>query len=66
MNAGVEGPIVVGQIRKAKEETFGFDVQREYVDLLKAGIIDPVKVVRTALQDAASVITTSRRKRRAS
>jgi chaperonin GroEL len=55
-NAGVEGSIVVGKIRESKEETFGFDAQTEqYVDLLKAGIIDPVKVVRTALQDAASV-----------
>jgi chaperonin GroEL len=55
-NAGVEGSIVVGKIRESKEETFGFNAQtEEYVDLLKAGIIDPVKVVRTALQDAASV-----------
>jgi chaperonin GroEL len=55
-NAGVEGSIVVGKIRDSKEETFGFDAQtEEYGDLLKAGIIDPVKVVRIALQDAASV-----------
>ncbi|MBL8548527.1 MAG: chaperonin GroEL [Hyphomonadaceae bacterium] len=55
-NAGVEGSIVVGKIRESKEDSFGFNAQtEEYVDLLKAGIIDPVKVVRTALQDAASV-----------
>jgi chaperonin GroEL len=55
-NAGVEGSIVVGKLRDSKEETFGFNAQtEEYVDMLKAGIIDPVKVVRIALQDAASV-----------
>jgi len=55
-NAGVEGSIVVGKLRESKDENFGFNAQtEEYVDMLKAGIIDPVKVVRTALQDAASV-----------
>ena len=55
-NAGVEGSIVVGRIRDSKDETFGFNAQtEEYVDMVKAGIIDPTKVVRTALQDAASV-----------
>jgi len=55
-NAGVEGSIVVGKLRESKDENFGFDAQTEhYVDMIKAGIIDPVKVVRTALQDAASV-----------
>ncbi|HWV44270.1 chaperonin GroEL [Pseudorhodoplanes sp.] len=55
-NAGVEGSIVVGKILDNKVETFGFDAQNEdYVDLVEKGIIDPVKVVRTALQDAASV-----------
>ncbi|QGZ94289.1 chaperonin GroEL [Terricaulis silvestris] len=55
-NAGVEGSIVVGKLRESKDENYGFDAQNEeYVDMLKAGIIDPVKVVRTALQDAASV-----------
>ncbi|MGE0663453.1 MAG: chaperonin GroEL [Hyphomonadaceae bacterium] len=55
-NAGVEGSIVVGKLRESKDETFGFNAQtEEYVDMLKAGIIDPVKVVRVALQDAASV-----------
>ena len=55
-NAGVEGSIVVGRIRDSKDEKFGFNAQtEEYVDMFAAGIIDPVKVVRTALQDAASV-----------
>src|SRR5512134_1165941 len=55
-NAGVEGSIVVGKILENKSETFGFDAQTEqYVDMVEKGIIDPVKVVRTALQDAASV-----------
>jgi chaperonin GroEL len=55
-NAGVEGSIVVGKLRESKDDNFGFNAQtEEYVDLIKAGIIDPVKVVRTALQDAASV-----------
>src|SRR3954467_5980641 len=55
-NAGVEGSIVVGKIMDNKSETFGFDAQKEeYVDMVDAGIIDPAKVVRTALQDAASI-----------
>src|SRR5690606_33313377 len=55
-NAGVEGSIVVGKIVENKSETFGFDAQNEeYVDLVAKGIIDPTKVVRTALQDASSV-----------
>jgi chaperonin GroEL len=55
-NAGAEGSIVVGKILENKSETFGFDAQtEEYVDLVDKGIIDPTKVVRTALQDAASV-----------
>jgi chaperonin GroEL len=55
-NAGVEGSIVVGKILDEKSETFGFDAQNEtYVDMIAKGIIDPAKVVRTALQDAASV-----------
>jgi chaperonin GroEL len=55
-NAGVEGSIVVGKILENKTETFGFDAQtEEYVDMVAKGIIDPAKVVRTALQDAASV-----------
>ncbi len=55
-NSGVEGSIVVGKITDNKSETFGFDAQtEEYVDMLQAGIVDPAKVVRAALQDAASV-----------
>jgi chaperonin GroEL len=55
-NSGVEGSIVVGKIMESKSETFGFDAQTEtYVDLVEKGIIDPAKVVRRALQDAASV-----------
>src|ERR1051326_1411163 len=55
-NSGVEGSIVVGKILENKSETFGFDAQKEeYVDLVDTGIIDPAKVVRAALQDAASV-----------
>jgi len=55
-NAGVEGSIVVNKILESKSETFGFDAQtEEYVDMLDKGIVDPAKVVRAALQDAASV-----------
>ncbi len=55
-NAGVEGSIVVGKVMENKSATFGFNAQtEEYVDLVAAGVIDPAKVVRTALQDAASV-----------
>jgi chaperonin GroEL len=55
-NAGVEGSIVVGRIMDEKSETFGFDAQNEtYVDMIDKGIVDPAKVVRAALQDAASV-----------
>jgi chaperonin GroEL len=55
-NSGAEGSIVVGKIMDNKSETFGFDAQSEsYVDMIDKGIIDPAKVVRTALQDAASV-----------
>jgi chaperonin GroEL len=55
-NSGVEGSIVVGKINDNDSPTFGFDAQtEEYVDMLQAGIVDPAKVVRAALQDAASV-----------
>ena len=55
-NAGVEGSIVVGKVLAEKSQTYGFDAQTEqYVDMLEAGIVDPAKVVRVALQDAASV-----------
>ena len=55
-NAGVEGSIVVGKVMENASATFGFNAQtEEYVDMVQAGVIDPAKVVRTALQDAASV-----------
>ena len=55
-NAGVEGSIVVGKVLENKSATFGFNAQtEEYVDMFEAGIVDPMKVVRTALQNAASV-----------
>jgi chaperonin GroEL len=55
-NSGVEGSIVVGKIMDNKSETYGFDAQtEEYVDMVEKGIIDPAKVVRAALQDAASI-----------
>ena len=55
-NSGVEGSIVVGKVMANKSQTYGFNAQtEEYVDMLSAGIVDPAKVVRVALQDAASV-----------
>lgn len=55
-NAGDEGSIVVGKIMDSKSETFGYNAQTgEYGDMIEMGIIDPMKVVRSALQDAASV-----------
>ena len=56
INAGVDASVVVGKVLENKDNNFGFNAQTgEYVDMLKEGIIDPTKVVRTALQDAASV-----------
>jgi chaperonin GroEL len=55
-NAGVEGSVVVEKVRGSKDINYGFDAQsEEYVDMMKAGIIDPTKVTRTALQNASSV-----------
>ncbi|TWG53171.1 chaperonin GroEL [Aminobacter sp. J44] len=55
-NAGVEGSIVVGKLTDGKDRNQGFDAQTEtYVDMIRAGIVDPAKVVRTALQDAGSI-----------
>jgi chaperonin GroEL len=55
-NAGADGAIIVGKLLEQKNANFGFDAQSgEYVDMMKEGIIDPTKVVRLALQDAASV-----------
>ena len=54
-NAGEDGAVIVGKLLESKNTSWGFDAQSgEYTDLIKAGIIDPTKVVRTALQDAAS------------
>ncbi len=55
-NAGDDGSVIVGKLLESKDTNFGYDAQKgEYVNMIKAGIIDPTKVVRTALQDAASV-----------
>ena len=55
-NAGVDGSVVVGKLLESNKPSTGYDAQSEqYVDMFKEGIIDPVKVVRTALQDAASI-----------
>ncbi|QIB35033.1 chaperonin GroEL [Ancylobacter pratisalsi] len=55
-NSGVEGSIVVGKVQESKDQNFGFNAQSEqYVDMIASGIVDPAKVVRTALQDAASI-----------
>jgi chaperonin GroEL len=56
VNAGIDGSIVVGKLTDQGDANWGFDAQRgEYADLVQAGVIDPAKVVRIALQDAASV-----------
>ena len=55
-NAGVDGAVVAGKVRESSDKAFGFNAQtEEYGDLFKFGVIDPAKVVRTALEDAASV-----------
>ena len=55
-NAGVDGAVVAGKIRESRRPSFGFNAQtEEYGDMFKFGVIDPAKVVRTALQDAASI-----------
>lgn len=56
VNAGVDGSIVIGKLLESKDTNYGFNAQTgEYTDLVKAGIVDPTKVVRIALQDAASI-----------
>jgi chaperonin GroEL len=56
LNAGHEGAVVVGRVRESKDDNFGFDAETgEYGDMVKAGIIDPAKVTRLALQNAASI-----------
>jgi chaperonin GroEL len=55
-NAGHEGAVVVGRVRESKDDNFGFDAESgDYGDMVKAGIIDPAKVTRLALQNAASI-----------
>ena len=55
-NAGFEGAVVIGKVRESKDENYGFNADSgEYVDLVKAGVIDPAKVTRLALQNAASI-----------
>jgi chaperonin GroEL len=55
-NAGVDGAVVAGKVRESTDPTFGFNAQtEEYGDMFKFGVIDPAKVVRTALEDAASI-----------
>jgi chaperonin GroEL len=55
-NAGHEGAVVVGKVRESKDDNFGFNAETgEYSDLVKAGVIDPAKVTRLALQNAASI-----------
>ncbi|MGC1427666.1 MAG: chaperonin GroEL [Albidovulum sp.] len=55
-NAGVDGAVVAGKVRESDDKTFGFNAQtEEYGDMFKFGVIDPAKVVRIALEDAASI-----------
>ena len=57
-NAGHEGAVVVGRVRDSKDENFGFNAETgEFGDLVKAGVIDPAKVTRLALQNAASIVS---------
>jgi chaperonin GroEL len=56
-NAGQEGAIIVGRVRDSKDENFGYNAETgEFGDLIKAGVIDPAKVTRLALQNAASIV----------
>jgi chaperonin GroEL len=56
INAGMEGAVIVGQVRASKKVSYGFDADSEdYADMIEAGIIDPTKVTRTALQNASSI-----------
>src|ERR1700716_1495005 len=57
-NAGHEGALIVGRVKESKEQTFGFNAETgEFEDMIKAGVIDPAKVTRLALQNAASVVS---------
>jgi chaperonin GroEL len=56
LNAGAEGAIIVGRVRESKDDNFGFNADTgEFGDMVKAGVIDPAKVTRLALQNAASI-----------
>ncbi|HTW23162.1 MAG TPA: TCP-1/cpn60 chaperonin family protein, partial [Candidatus Baltobacteraceae bacterium] len=56
LNAGQEGAVIVGRIRDSKDDNFGYNADtEEFVDMVKAGVIDPAKVTRLALQNAASI-----------
>jgi chaperonin GroEL len=56
LNAGEEGAVIVGRVRESKDDNFGYNADTgEYGDLVKAGVIDPAKVTRLALQNAASI-----------
>jgi len=56
LNAGQEGAVIVGRVRESKDDNFGFNADTgEFGDLVKAGVIDPAKVTRLALQNAASI-----------
>ena len=58
LNAGHEGALVVGRVRESKDENYGFNAETgEFGDMIKAGIIDPAKVTRLALQNAASIVS---------
>jgi len=56
LNAGAEGSIIVAKVRESKDKNFGYNAATDnYEDLVKSGVIDPTKVTRTALQNAASI-----------
>ena len=56
LNAGQEGAVIVGRVRESKDENFGYNAETgEFGDMIKAGVIDPAKVTRLALQNAASI-----------
>jgi chaperonin GroEL len=58
VNAGHEGAVIVGRVRESKDENFGFNAETgEFADMIKAGVIDPAKVTRLALQNAASIVS---------
>ena len=59
LNAGMEGSVIIDKIRSANKENYGYDFAKgEYTDMFKAGIVDPTKVTRSALENAASIAST--------